>query len=457
VRRLLVLVSLAVTSMVALAFVLPLAVVVRDVARDRAFSDAERQAAALGPVLEITTNRAALSRALLSTQAGAEGRTALHLPGTVTIGVGYATTGQVNAVRAAGRESDVPVPGGYAVLEPVSLTGGRVAVIEVFLPAATLSEGVTRSWLLLGLVAVVLVAGSVFVADRLGARMVRSTRRLASAAAVLGDGDLSARVSPDGPSELVEAGLAFNAMAHRLQALVAAERELAADLSHRLRTPLTALRLSGGPEVTPALDQLEHEVDLIIRAVRAPAALPSGGGCDAASVLSERLAFWSALAEDEGRQWRLDGATSPAPLPVARARLSDAVDALLGNVFQHTPPGTAFGVTLHRGAEMTGILVSDAGAGIADPHAALRRGASGAGSTGLGLDIARRVAEATGGNLRVSRSATLGGAEIQLWFHVASRGSSRAQRRVKGAIRRHLARHSVTSVSGIVNPEEGPE
>jgi signal transduction histidine kinase len=114
-------------------------------------------------------------------------------------------------------------------------------------------------------------------------------------------------------------------------------------------------------------------------------------------------------------------------------------------------------VTLHQGAEITGILVSDGGRGIAHPDAALRRGSSGAGSTGLGLDIARRVAEATGGNLRISRSATLGGAEIQLWFHTAGRGSSRSQRRIKGAIRRRLTSHQVTNVSGINQLEEGPE
>jgi signal transduction histidine kinase len=144
-------------------------------------------------------------------------------------------------------------------------------------------------------------------------------------------------------------------------------------------------------------------------------------------VLRERLAFWSALAEDEGRSWRLEGVDAPAPVPIAAARLSDAIDALLGNVFQHTMPGTAFGVTLHRGAELTGILVSDAGPGIAYPGLALRRGASSAGSTGLGLDIARRAAESAGGYLRVDRSATLGGAEIQLWF----RGPRRVARRVR--------------------------
>ena len=82
-------------------------------------------------------------------------------------------------------------------------------------------------------------------------------------------------------------------------------------------------------------------------------------------------------------------------MPVPRSDLAAAADALIGNIFKHTPEGTGFAVTLHRGEEMVLVFVADAGPGIADPGAALRRGSSGAGSTGLGLDIARRVAEST--------------------------------------------------------------
>ncbi len=140
------------------------------------------------------------------------------------------------------------------------------------------------------------------------------------------------------------------------------------------------------------------------------------------------MSFWSALAEDEGRETRVAGADRAARIPVARPELAAALDALLGNVFRHTPVGTAFAVDVHHSGDAVIVLVSDAGPGIADPRAALARGGSGSGgeggsvgSTGLGLDIVRRVAESTGGDLRIGRSV-LGGTEIRIWIGLHGSG-----------------------------------
>jgi signal transduction histidine kinase len=102
-------------------------------------------------------------------------------------------------------------------------------------------------------------------------------------------------------------------------------------------------------------------------------------------------------------------------------------------VFQHTAEGTGFAVTLHSGDGVVLIFFADGGPGIGDPDSALRRGSSGAGSTGLGLDIARRVAESTGGGLKIDRSA-LGGAQVQMWL----RAGAPLYRRPGGRRRRRL-------------------
>jgi signal transduction histidine kinase len=186
------------------------------------------------------------------------------------------------------------------------------------------------------------------------------------------------------------------------------------------------------------VDRLEEEIDLIIRAARRPGR-DEPPACDATEVLTDRMGFWSALAEDQGRAWYLTGADGPALVPVPRSDLVAVVDALLGNVFRHTPEGTEFAVTMHRGDGVVLIFVADAGPGIGDDLTAVaRRGGSGAGSTGLGLDIARRVAESTGGELRIDSSA-LGGAQVQLWLRTGplAGDSGRAER---GARRHRLAR-----------------
>ncbi|MDJ0379688.1 HAMP domain-containing sensor histidine kinase [Streptomyces sp. G-G2] len=462
-RWALVKVCLAVTTMVVAAFAIPLGLVVREMASDRAFSNAERQAATIGPTLSITTDPLQLRKAVESTQMGAARRMAVHVPavgggaavdigGPAESGAGWAGAHAVAETRAYGRAMTTSVPGGgSALLQPTALGSGDIAVIEIYVPESEVSNGVSTAWLVLAGVGLALIVGSVAVADRLGARLVRPAERLADAAHRLGDGKLGARVPEEGPKELRSAAIAFNAMADQVVELLASERELAADLSHRLRTPLTVLRLNAaslgdGPaaeQTRAAVEQLEREVDTIIRTAREqrPAAAQgfSGAGCDASEVIRDRMAFWSALAEDEGREVRLAGVDRVVRIPVGRPELAAALDAMLGNVFRHTAEGTPFAVDVHDAGGAVIVLVSDAGPGIADPDAALRRGNDGGrdGSTGLGLDIVRRVAESTGGDVRLGRSV-LGGTEVRVWIALdgRARGESGGARGRRGRRKR---------------------
>ncbi|OWA03512.1 two-component sensor histidine kinase [Streptomyces sp. CS113] len=460
-RWALVKVSLAVTVMVVVAFAVPLGLVIREMARDRAFSNAEREAAAVAPALSITTDREQLERVVAS--AGSDAGMAVHIPapgdrseGATDIGRQRATDEDIAAVRRMGRASTTEVGGGSTLLQPVALSSGQIAVVEVYVPESEVTNGVGTAWAVLAAVGAALIVGSVAVADRLGVRMVQPARRLVDGAHELGEGKLGARVPVEGPDELRRAAVAFNSMADQVVQLLANERELAADLSHRLRTPLTVLRLNAaslgdGPaaeQTRAAVEQLEREVDTIIRTARdakpQTAAAGPGAGCDAAEVVRERMGFWSALAEDEGRKWRVAGADRPVRIPVARADLTASLDALLGNVFRHTPEGTAFAVDLHNGEDAVIVLVSDAGTGIADPEAAMARGrGSGTdGSTGLGLDIVRRMAESTGGDVRIG-SSVLGGTEVRIWIQLDGR-TAPVRRGHRGTVRRRRQRRAQT-------------
>ena len=349
-----------------------------------------------------------------------------------------ATPADLTKAAAGAVPITVEVAGGLVLLRPVPV-GERTSVVEVFVPEAELSAGTARDlWLLLG-VALVLVAGSVIVVDRLARGAVTSVRNLVQAALAIGGGDLGVRIQPSGPRELAEAGYAFNRMADRLITSRTSEREMVADLSHRLRTPLTALRLDaealdpddthigefsaaeldrrrGIRRIRQAIATLEGEVDELINTTRKAvaaqvAAAPEVGVCDAAEVVRERMTFWAALAGDQNRQHRVVGAHLRTPVPVARAELAAALDAVLGNVFRYTPQGTDFEVVITRRNGWVAIRVDDAGPGIADPERAMKRGASAQGSTGLGLDIARRAAQAAGGSVSLDRAA-MGGASV---------------------------------------------
>jgi signal transduction histidine kinase len=186
-----------------------------------------------------------------------------------------------------------------------------------------------------------------------------------------------------------------------------------------MRTPLTALRLDAeglhdpdeAARILAHVATLDRAVTGVIENARRPAEVVPMVS-DAARVVASRAAFWVVLAEDQQRPMDLTIADGPLLVAVSPADLADCVDALIGNVFAHTPDGTAFHIGLSASGIGTLLVVGDAGPGLGDPDR-LQRGVSGAGSTGLGLDIARRVATASGGSLSFGRSP-LGGAEVRV-------------------------------------------
>ena len=214
-------------------------------------------------------------------------------------------------------------------------------------------------------------------ADRLGRRVSAPVTELAAVAHRLRAGELDARAVPRGPVETVELGAALNRLADRIGELLTAEREAVADLSHRLRTPVTALRLDAGAVTEPELadrlrdhiGHLERTVDAVVKDARRPVRSTLGRSCDAASVVRDRVAFWSALAVDQGRDLTVSIPSIATPAAIDAGDLVDVVDALVDNVFAHTPDGTAFAVSLtrSRAIRLAGLEVADSGPGAANP------------------------------------------------------------------------------------------
>ncbi|MFY1632623.1 ATP-binding protein [Solwaraspora sp. WMMB335] len=419
-------------SIIALVFLIPLGLQLQQETREQALADAARRAAVIRGALAISNDPETVRRAMASLGDSADRQPVVH--GLDLGGTSRASAQQIAEAVEAAAPVVVATEGGMLRLEPVTV-GEADTAIEVFVSDAELDQGTAGAWLPLIAIAAGLVVFSVIVVDRIAARAVASAKGLVQAAMTVGDGDLQMRIRPSGPRELAEAGYAFNRMADRLVASRTDERELVADLSHRLRTPLTVLRLDADAldsddtsvgsfseaeldrrrtirRIRQAIVTLEGEVDVLINTTRKTVTQEAApGSCDVAEVVRDRMVFWSALAGDQNRPYKVIGAQLRTPVQVARAELAAALDAVLGNVFRYTPQGTAFEVAVSRRDGYVAIRVDDAGPGIANPDRALRRGASDQGSTGLGLDIARRVALQANGSVSLDR-ARLGGASV---------------------------------------------
>lgn len=414
-------VAVAVTSMVAIAFLFPLAILTRDLAADRELAAAERDASAIARLIVVIPEAGGevTVEDLVFPDGGGERPMTVVEPDGTAVGDPL-VEGEDISPALAGATFRRAIAGGEAVYVPV-LTADGTYVVRAVASTEAMTEGVFRTWAILGTLGVVLVLIAVGVADRLGRSVVRPVEELSAAASRLGEGDLDVRVDPDGPSEIEEVGRAFNRLAVQMEDLLQSEREDVADLAHRLRTPLTAARLTAEslPDddrrsmILIQLDELHRVTDHIIDEARRSDRRATTAYANLTSVASARARFWEPLAVDEGRQLAVDVPQQAAIVAIPASDLAAGVDALIGNVFAHTPIGTDFSFTVRLADASANVIVSDDGRGFPEGIDATGRGSSGGSSTGLGLDIVSRLAESVGGTLAIGRSPS-GGARVVL-------------------------------------------
>lgn len=409
----------ATTSMVVVAFLVPLGVAVQTIAANEALNEAETEARSLAPAIATVRDPQVLSDLVRSASATSIGRLSVFMPDGEVMGVSAAAGSEVSLAQT-GRAFTAWTADGADVLVPVIIPQAGVAVIEVNVPNSRLRRGVTTAWLILAATGIGLVFLAVFVADRIARDVVTPTRALALAAQEVARGELQTRVEPAGPAEVVEVGRAFNLLVARINELLSAEREAAADLSHRLRTPLTALRLEVErlPE-DPAAERLgtdvqavEQAVTEVIRELRAQSHKGVRSSTNLSDTVRRRVSFWAKLAEEQGRRFQVTISPGSWAVALPRDDVDAIVDVLCGNVFAHTAEKTPFRLSMDAPAGgFLRLIVEDEGPGF--PSAVIARGASGAGSSGLGLDIVRRAAESVGGSLSTS-SRPGGGARVEV-------------------------------------------
>jgi signal transduction histidine kinase len=320
-RRLSLLVSAAM-ALTLLAFAIPLAILIRSIAADRAIARANDDVRALSTLVALNPDPQSVGQALQQRR-----RMTVFLPGHRPIGRAERTP----AVQLAQLGSSITVdhPDGTEILVAVIFAGqgpqpSHTAVVRAFVPNSELTRGVTKSWLILGCLGLLLLAVGILIANLLVGTVTKPISELARVSHRLAAGGLETRANPAGPPEVRELAFGLNHLAGRIRELIHQERESVADLSHRLRTPLTALRLelegmgsSADPDgrLSQQVHALEGAVTSLIEDARTRGTTVHGN-CDAAEVTRQRRV----LVRAGRRSGQADAARSRARPAHGRSR-----------------------------------------------------------------------------------------------------------------------------------------
>ena len=320
-------------------------------------------------------------------------------------------------------------------------TGGDLVMVSSL---ATIKGNLNRNLIALGLLYVgvlLLMLTLTWLALR---KDMRSIKRLNAAATAIASGDLEATIPRKrGNSEIAELARSLDSMVDRLQTAISVEREskrsiesFIGDASHELRTPLTVIR--GYSELlktakadqkfkNAALDKIVGEVDRMSRLVEDLLLLARIGQKpdvertpvnveDVALTAAENL---SILGPKRKVTHKLDQVT----LDTDRDLLTQFFANAISNIHRYVPVSKEAAISVTKSSKSVTIKIEDAGAGL--PSEFYKAGLSGfqrfdpkhsktSGGTGLGMNIMGSIAEHLGGEVKLSKSRTLGGLCITL-------------------------------------------
>lgn len=402
---------LAVVVLAVLGFGAPLALAVQ--ARYRDLGLLSVQEAAARAVIAVPADFvSAGDLPELPTTSGSTSVGLYGLSGRLLVGSGPATAPtDVTTVLASGVEHSDRAT--LTVVLPVLEKEQVVGAVLASMPASVVAHQTNRAWALMAALAVLVVAGTGAVAVDRSRRLTAPLGMLRGDAEVIGGGGGVDARRPSGIAEIDDVHDALADAARRLNGALARERSFAADVAHQLRTPLASLRLAletaqlrgeGDDEVLEAaltdVDRLQQTLDDLLalnreeerqRERQSPAAL-----------VDQALGRWRTYARTARRE--VESAVQP-DLPsvrVSAAAVRQILDVMISNAMVHGA-GTVRVAARRAGAGVI-LSVADEGTLLIDPDEVFRRRGPTASGTGIGLALARRLAEAEGMELVVGHT-----------------------------------------------------
>lgn len=324
---------------------------------------------------------------------------------------------ETTTVTAGNPELDPDAPDAPSVLRATATTA-RGTHVEVWSTAETVKQSVIRAWLGIASLSLLAIGVAVGLSMFQARRLTLPLMDLAATAERLGSGVTTPWGHRYGIPEADRVAEVLDRSAERIAGLIATERHFAIDASHQLRTPLTALTMrleeilaeADNPEVVreegeAALNQTERLVttveSLLGRARTSQSTQVEPVELD--PVLNNLQEEWAPVFQQEQRQLLITGSSGLIALTVP-SDLGQILSSLVENAYKHGD-GT---VTIRRidTGQSVRIEVSDEGEGIPE-HLAGRifeREVSGGDGTGLGLALARHIAESEGARIELVQS-----------------------------------------------------
>ncbi|WP_028057860.1 HAMP domain-containing sensor histidine kinase [Candidatus Solirubrobacter pratensis] len=382
---------IATTALIALAAILVLGIPLGTVESTRARNDAiehlEREADTIAAAVDVTTKAHPDQLAAWLHH----GHAALVADGGQTFRIGRMPAGELLSTRSGAAQG---------------------VHVTIFAPAAEAAAGRRNVWLLIAVLAIAGTAAAAGLAILQARRLIRPLERLVATSDRLGAGDFSARAGRIEQPELDRVAVALDGAAVQIAQLVGRQREFAANVSHQLRTPLTAMRLWLDELATlddpvaarDVITSTQRVADRLERTVADLLALARAGDIgqprdvDLADLAREHAAGWAPLYARVGRRLQTSAET-PLPARVSPGGVAQALDVLLENAIAHGGGTTRLTASEADGRSV--LAVEDDGPGVPKGMELeiFDRAVSTAGSTGLGLPLARALVEAEGGRL----------------------------------------------------------
>ncbi|MFD7511590.1 ATP-binding protein [Streptomyces sp. NPDC059853] len=294
-------------------------------------------------------------------------------------------------------------------------SGVNGETVTVQQPRGIVDDEITRILMIILVVSLLAVAAAALLAVRQAARVSAPLTDLAETAERLGSGDPRPRHRRYGVPELDRVADVLDGSAERIARMLTAERRLAADASHQLRTPLTALSMrleeiiataddrdTVQEEAAIALTQVERLTDVVQRLLTNSRDVRSSSavGFDIDEVVLQQIEEWKPAYRGAGRALVHSGKAGLRAVGTPGA-VAQVLATLIENSLMHGA-GTVALRTRTTGNQVV-IEVTDEGRGVPVELGSrvFERTVSGRNSTGLGLAVARDLAEADGGRLEL--------------------------------------------------------